>query len=129
MNIVILQGRLTKDPEARFTQSGKSVVTFSLAVDRPFTKDGNREADFINCVAFGKTGELIGNYLSKGRRLLVEGRLQIRPYTDKNGDKRTSTEVIVNSMDFVDSKGKTDKADFSEFEQPQTPPFDEQIPF
>ena len=95
MNKIILLGRLTRDPEIRYTQTGACVAQFTLAVDRPYTKDGSREADFISCVTWGKTSETIGNYVHKGQRLLVEGRLQIRSYDAKDGSKRWVTEVIV----------------------------------
>lgn len=88
MNRIMLLGRLTKDPEIRYTPSGACVAQFTLAVDRPYTKDGSREADFIPCVTWGKTSETIGNYVHKGQRLLVEGRLQIRSYDAKDGSKR-----------------------------------------
>lgn len=105
MNKIILTGRLTKDPEIRYTQKGKVVAQFTLAVDRPFTnQDGQREADFINNVAWGKTAEVIGNHVHKGHKILSEGRLQIRQYTDKNGAKRYATEVIVNNIEFLERK-------------------------
>ena len=88
MNSVNLMGRLTRDPEARTTQSGQSVASFTLAVDR-ITKGpkGERDADFINCVAFGKTAEVVCTYVSKGQRLIVQGRIQTGNYIDKNGNK------------------------------------------
>ena len=98
---LVLLGRLTKDPEIRYTPSGACVAQFTLAVDRPYTKDGSREADFIPCVTWGKTSETIGNYVHKGQRLLVEGRLQIRSYDAKDGSKRWVTEVIVNHAEFI----------------------------
>jgi single-strand DNA-binding protein len=88
MNKVILMGRLVRDPEVRYTQTGKVVAQFTLAVDRPFTnQDGQREADFINCVLWGKSAELLGNGVHKGQKVLVEGRLQIRSYDAKDGSK------------------------------------------
>ena len=99
MNRIILMGRLVRDPEVRITPSEKTVCTFTLAVDRPFTnKDGQREADFINIVVWGKTAELCGNSLSKGQRLLTEGRLQLRNYVGKDGNKRYVTEVVANEL-------------------------------
>lgn len=90
MNRIILLGRLVKDPEVRVTTTDKTVCTFTLAVDRPFSgKDGQKEVDFINIVAWNKTAEVVGNNVSKGQRLLVEGRLQIRKYQDKQGQNRT----------------------------------------
>lgn len=101
MNVVILTGRLTRDPELKFGQSGKAYSRFSLAVDRPFSRD---EVDFINCVAFGKTAELIGEYLRKGRKAGVTGRLQMNRY-EVNGEKRTSYDVIVDMVEFLEPKG------------------------
>lgn len=100
MNLVVLTGRLTRDPELKFGQSGKAYSRFSLAVDRPFQKG---EADFINCVAFGKTAELIGEYLRKGRKVGVQGRIQMNRY-EMNGEKRTSYDVLVDTVEFLESK-------------------------
>lgn len=107
MNRIMLLGRLTRDPEIRYTPSGACVAQFTMAVDRPYTKDGSREADFIPCVTWGKTSETIGNYVHKGQRLLVEGRLQIRSYDAKDGSKRWVTEVIVNHAEFIERKEQT----------------------
>lgn len=105
MNKAILMGRLTKDPDVKYTQTGKVVTQFTLAVDRPF-KDaqGNKETDFVPVVLWGKTAELVGNSCQKGHRLLVEGRLQIRSYDAKDGTKRWVTEVIANSVEFIERK-------------------------
>lgn len=103
LNKVILQGRLTHDPEQRQTQSGTVNTTFSLAVERDF-KDkttGTRGVDFINCVSWGSTAEHIARYMSKGRMAVVEGRLQVRNYTDKEGNKRYATEVVVDRLYFT----------------------------
>ena len=105
MNKVILMGRLTRDPEVRYTQTGKVVCQFTLAVDRPFAnQEGQREADFIAIVVWGKIAELCGNSLTKGQRALVDGRLQIRSYDAKDGTKRWVTEVIANSVEFMNVK-------------------------
>ena len=104
MNIIILTGRLTRDPELKFGQSGKAYSRFTLAVDRPMQKG---EADFINCVAFGKTAELIGEYLRKGRKAGVTGRLQMGKY-EVNGEKRTSYDVVVDNIEFLESKNAVD---------------------
>ena len=105
MNKVILIGRLTRDPELRYTGSNTPVATFSLAVNRPFTnQSGEREADFINCVVWRKLAETVKNYLSQGSQVAVEGRIQIRNYDDQNGQKRYVTEVIVENIDFVGSR-------------------------
>ncbi|AVQ32139.1 MULTISPECIES: single-stranded DNA-binding protein [Fusobacterium] len=108
MNLVVLTGRLTRDPELKFGQSGKAYSRFSLAVDRPFQKG---EADFINCVAFGKTAELIGEYLRKGRKVGVTGRLQMNRY-EANGEKRTSYDVLVENIEFLESKSSGDSAGY-----------------
>ena len=120
MNTITLLGRLTKNPEARYTSTGKAVTLFTLAVNRPYTNaDGQREADFINCQAWGKTAEVVGNHVSKGDRLLVEGRLQIRHYIDKEGVKRYATEVVVNRVEFIeqkkDSNVKTEASPMEDF--------------
>ena len=120
MNTITLLGRLTKNPEARYTSTGKAATLFTLAVNRTYTNaDGQREADFINCQAWGKTAEVVGNHVSKGDRLLVEGRLQIRHYIDKEGVKRYATEVVVNRVEFIeqkkDSNVKTEASPMEDF--------------
>lgn len=105
MNKVILIGRLTKDPELRYTGSNTPVATFSLAVNRSFTnQNGEREADFINCVVWRKLAETVKNYLSQGSQVAVEGRIQTRNYDDQNGQRRYVTEVVVENIDFVGTK-------------------------
>lgn len=105
MNKIILMGRLTKDSEVRYTQSGRAAATFTLAVDRPYTsQDGKKEADFINCVLWGKQAETFGNSVSKGQRALVEGRLQIRSYDGKDGAKHWLTEVICDRFEYIERK-------------------------
>ena len=104
MNKVLMIGRMTKDPETRYTQSGTAVATFTLAVDRRFKKDGQPSADFISCVAWNKLAEVIANNLVKGRKVGIEGRLQVRSYDAQDGSKRYVTEVIVDELDFCDSK-------------------------
>ena len=109
MNKIILLGRLTRDPEVRYTSTGKVVCQFTLAVDRPFAnQEGQREADFIPVVIWGKQGETCGNYLTKGQRALVEGRLQIRSYNAKDGGKRWITEVIADHFEFIECKATSD---------------------
>ena len=105
LNNFICMGRLTKDPEMRTTTSGKFVITFTLAVDRPFSGE-KKEADFIPCVVWGKSAELIGNSCQKGHRLLVEGRLQIRNFDAKDGTKHWVTEVVANSFEFIERKAE-----------------------
>ena len=104
MNKVILIGRLVKDPEIRYTQSGKGVASFVLAVDRRFSKEGQQTADFIPIVAWNKLAEIIGNNLTKGRRISVDGRMQVRSYDAQDGTKRYVTEVIADEVEFLDSK-------------------------
>ena len=105
MNRISLLGRLVRDPEVRVTPTEKTVCTFTLAVDRPFaSKNGQREADFINIVTWNKTAELCGNSLTKGQRALVEGRLQIRSYDGKDGNKHYMTEVIADRVEFIEQK-------------------------
>ena len=127
MNIAVLQGRLTKDVEVRYTDTGKVVANFTLAVNRPFAdKDGQREADFIPVVLWNKTAEVAGNNVHKGDRLAVVGRIQVRNYTDKNGAKRYVTEVVGDKIEFIEPKHKTaDTANMSEFGAEVT----EDIPF
>lgn len=103
MNKVILIGRLVADPEIRYTQSGKAVAAYRLAVDRPFKQDGQQEADFINCVAWGKTGEFAGNYLRKGTKIAVEGRIQTGSY-EKDGVKHYTTDIVVDRHEFCESR-------------------------
>jgi len=105
INRVVLVGRLTRDPELRTTGSGISVATFTLAVDRQFTNSqGERGADFISCVAFGKNGEFAEKYLHKGTKIAVEGRIQTGSYTNKDGVKVYTTDVVVESQEFAESK-------------------------
>lgn len=103
MNKVVLIGRLTKDPELKFTPgNGTAVSTFTLAVDRRGSKDGQKEADFISVVAWGKTAELVANYMSKGKLLGVSGRIQARSYDAKDGTKRYVTEVVAEEVQFLE---------------------------
>lgn len=106
LNKVILIGRLTRDPEVRYTQSGKAVTTFDIAVDRSVANaQGQRETDFIPIVTWGKLAETCGNYLNKGRLVAVDGRLQIRSYETQEGQKRRVAEVVAESVRFLD-RGK-----------------------
>ena len=105
LNKVVLMGRLTKDPELRRTGSGTAVTSFSLACDRDFkSQSGDKETDFIGVVAWKNTAEFVSKYFSKGRMAVVEGRLQIRDWTDKAGNKRTTAEVVADNVYFADSK-------------------------
>lgn len=105
MNKIMLIGRLTKDPELRYTQSGSAVASFTLAVNRRFAnQNGEREADFINCVAWQKTGEFVANYFKKGQMMALEGRLQVRSYDGNDGQRRWVTEVVAEQIEFVGPK-------------------------
>ena len=124
LNKILLLGRLVADPELRYTATGKAVAQFTLAVDRPFaSQDGKKEADFIPVILWGKTAEVAANYSFKGQRLLVEGRLQIRSYEAKDGSKRWVTEVIGNSIEFIEKK------ESSGFDAMGTQVLDEELPF
>jgi single-strand DNA-binding protein len=103
MNHIVLIGRLTRDPELRYTPNGVAVTNFDLAVDRPtLNQAGEREADFIRIIAWQKQAELCANYLKKGRLVAVEGRLQIRSYETQDGQKRRVAEVVANQVQFLD---------------------------
>ena len=105
LNKIFIMGRLTRDPELRRTQSGIAVTSFSLAVDRDFkTQSGEKETDFIDVVAWRATAEFVAKYFTKGRMAVVEGRLQMRDWTDKEGNKRRSAEVVADNVYFGDSK-------------------------
>ena len=110
LNHITIMGRLVADPELRTTPSGVTVATVRLAVDRDFKnkQTGERETDFINVVAWRQTAEFVSRYFTKGRMAVVEGRLQIRPYTDRDGNKRNATEVVAESVYFGDSKRDDD---------------------
>lgn len=112
LNQIVIMGRLTRDPELRRTGSGTAVASFTLAVDRDFSgrDGGEKEADFIDCVAWRQTGEFVSKYFAKGRVAVVSGRLQIRLWTDKDGNKRRSAEVIADSVYFGDSKKESDNS-------------------
>lgn len=105
MNTVTLMGRLSQEPETRYTQSGEAVYNFNFAVNRRFIRSGGPEADFFRCVAFGKTGERMSKLsIGRGTKLLIQGELQNQVWTDKNGNKRETTQIIVNDFDFCESK-------------------------
>ncbi|WP_022819737.1 single-stranded DNA-binding protein [Fusobacterium russii] len=145
MNLVVLNGRLTRDPELKFGQSGKAYSRFSIAVDRGFQSDKTGQtADFINCVAFGKTAEFIGEYFRKGRKILLNGRLQMSQY-ESEGKKVTTYVVVVDSVEFGESKAAADSSysnnaytktsnKISEetepmFDEGADPNFDDEFPF
>ncbi|HAU50992.1 MAG TPA: single-stranded DNA-binding protein [Clostridiales bacterium] len=107
MNKVILMGRLTKDPEVKQTPSNIAVCSFTIACDRRFkSQNGERQSDFINCVAWRQQATLLGNYFHKGSRIAVVGSLQSRSYDDQNGQKRYVTEVVVDEIEFVDTRSE-----------------------
>ena len=111
LNHIVIMGRLTRDPELRRTGSGLAVASFSVAVDRdwPNKETGEKDTDFINCVAWRQTGEFVSKYFAKGSMIVVSGRLQIRPWTDKDGNKRTTAEVVADSVYFGESKKDKDE--------------------
>lgn len=106
LNRIVIMGRLTREPELRRTGNGTAVASFTLAVDRDIAnkESGQRETDFIDCVAWRGTGEFVSKYFTKGNMAVVAGRLQIRPWTDKDGSKRRSAEVVADSVYFGESK-------------------------
>ena len=131
MNKVILSGNIVRDCDLKFIpNSGKAVTKFTLAVTRPFKKD---ETDFINCVAFGKIAETIAQYTQKGSRILVEGNINIDNYTNKEGKKVYTTDIIVNSFEFIGAKKDTSASNQANnnnsFLEEVTPGSDEDFPF
>ena len=117
LNKIFLQGRLIADPELRHTQQGTPVASFRIAVDRDYkNQSGNKETDFINIVAWRGTGEFVSRYFTKGRMAIVEGRLQVREYTDKDGNRRHATEVVANNIYFGDSRRDSDNSGHGEAE-------------
>jgi single-strand DNA-binding protein len=135
MNKVILIGRLTKDPDLRFTPgAGTAVATFSLAVDRRIKKEGQAEVDYINCVAFGKTAEIMAQYLAKGRLVGVSGSIRTGSYEAKDGSKRYTTDVYVEEFQFLEKGNKPASGNNTGFgadtyESDMTPVDDGDIPF
>ena len=119
LNVILLQGRLTDTPELKTTTNGKSVTSFSLAVERDFSTSDDKETDFINIVAWNKTAEFISKFFTKGKQMLVRGSLQVRKYQTQNGENRYATEVIADKVYFCgdkqnDSAGFTNNGDFEE---------------
>ena len=112
LNHIVIMGRLTRDPELRRTGTGVAVASFSVAVDRDFggRDGGEKETDFIDCVAWRQTGEFVSKYFTKGRMIVVSGRLQIRSWTDKDGNKRRTAEVVADNCYFGDSKRDGDSS-------------------
>lgn len=126
MNKSILVGRLTRDPEVRYTQTGKVVATFTLAVDRFTSQAGQREADFIPISVWGNVAESCGNNLSKGSKVLVDGRIQVRSYDDKSGQKRWVTEIIAQSVEFLERRREEQSGGAGQFGHDADP---DDIPF
>ena len=117
-NLIILKGRLTREPEIRFTQTNNTkVAAFSLAVNRKFKNaEGKYEADFFNCTAFGNSAEFIQKYFKKGQEALIEGRIQNRSWDDENGQKRYATDIIVEAIEFCGSKSDSSNVNLSDLE-------------
>ena len=126
LNKVILMGRLTADPELKQTQSGTSVVSFSVAVDRRFNKGEERKADFISCVAWRTTAEFIAKYFNKGSMIALVGELQTRTWEDQSGNKRYATEVIASEVSFCGSKNNTEGNSYAAEERTPSPAFQPQ---
>lgn len=126
LNEIILQGRVTSDLELKTTTSGKSVCSFSLAVERDFSTDGEKITDFINIVTWGKTAEFVSKYFAKGKQMVVKGSLQVRKYQTQNGENRSATEVIAEKVYFSGDKSTAVQQNDQQFEQVLT---DEELPF
>ena len=123
LNHIVIMGRLTCDPDVRRTPSGVSVTSFNIAVDRDFgSRDGEKTTDFIDCVAWRNTADFVGKYFTKGRMAVVSGRLQLRDWTDKDGNKRRSAEVVADNVYFGDSKKDREGGD-----EYRAPAYDSQI--
>ena len=127
MNKVLLMGRLTRDPEVRYSQGNNgdqmAIARYTLAVDRRYSrKDGDQNADFINCVAFGKQGEFTEKYLKKGTKIAVVGRIQTGQYTNKDGQKIYTTDVVIEEQEFAESKGNASTESNSATPAPPTLP-------
>lgn len=120
MNKVILMGRLTRDPEVRYSQGENSlaIARFTLAVDRRFKRQGEQDADFISCVSFGKTAEFAEKYLKQGTKIAVTGRIQTGSYTNKEGQKVYTTEVVVEETEFAESKSASGESGYQNTSRP-----------
>lgn len=125
MNTVVLMGRLTRDPEIRYSQTGTAVARFNLAVNRRYSKDGEPGADFINCIAFGKSAEFAEKYFRKGLKIVIRGRIQTGSYTNQNGATVYTTDVVIEEQNFAESKAAAQNAGVVQF-QPQAEPQAEQ---
>lgn len=130
LNRIVLIGRLTKDPELRYTPNGKAVASFTLAVDRPFrNQQGEREADFINIVVWGAQAESCANYLSKGKLAAADGRLQIRSFDGQDGQKRWVTEVVADNVRFLSPKDNSGSTGIGASDISKNEISDDDIPF
>lgn len=135
MNIVIMVGRLTKDPEIRYSQQGKAVCTFSIAVDRRIKREGENNTDFFNCVCFGKTAEFVSKYFSSGKRAAIEGNVQNDTFTGRDGTKRYSVKIVCDDVEFADGKDgakkeeKEEKKEDDGFLNIPDGAIDEELPF
>ena len=121
LNHITIMGRITRDPELRRTGSGVAVTSFTVAVDRDFGNNGEKETDFIDCVAWRQTGEFVSKYFAKGSMIVVSGRLQIRNWTDKDGGKRRSAEVVADNVYFGDPKKADSNAAPAEYTPAEAP--------
>lgn len=124
LNKAILVGRLTADPELKTTPNGVNVTSFSIACDRPYSKDGERQADFINIVAWRGTAEFIAKYFHKGNAIAIDGSIQTRRYTDRDGNNRTAFEVLANSVSFVERKSEPAAPAYEELDNTDDLPWD-----
>lgn len=123
LNVAVIMGRLTADPELRTTSNGLSVTSFTVAVDRSYARPGEqRQTDFINCVAWRQTAEFITRYFRKGSMIAVQGTIQVRNYEDRTGAKRTATEIVVSNASFCGSKSETGTAGASAAQRPAYQP-------
>lgn len=124
LNKAILVGRLTADPELKTTPNGVNVTSFSIACDRPYSKGGERQADFINIVAWRGTAEFIAKYFHKGNAIAIDGSIQTRRYTDRDGNNRTAFEVLANSVSFVERKSEPAAPAYDELDNTDDLPWD-----
>ena len=124
-NLVVLSGRLTADPELKTTSTGVSVCSFSIAVERRYKQGEERQADFINIVAWRSTAEFVSKYFQKGSMIGIEGSIQTRKYQDKDGNNRTAFEVVANNVQFVESKRSQDNGEGNSLPTPENDPLPE----
>lgn len=127
LNKVVLAGRLTHDPELKQTATGVSVVSFTLAINRKFSANGQQQTDFINCVAWRNTAEFISKYFKKGSALCISGSIEVRSWTDSNNQKRYATEIVIDEAMFVDGKNDSQGTEAPSFNN-EAPNYTEQSP-